>query len=95
MSSNDDQYGRYRRDEQEQHQRLLEQEAEIEDQRAWEAYLAGQTKIGELRVTERIIEMAKEHWIAVARKKGKTLKEAKIDGEFELVKMRKRLVALD
>ena len=93
MSSNDDSYGRYQRDEQEQYQRLLEQEREAEDKHAWEAYLAERTKL-ELRGTAQAIKVYRSHLIEAARKRGKTLKEAKIGAEFELAKMKKRLVVL-
>ena len=96
MSSNDDRYGWYQRDEQERRQRRLEQEREAEeDQRAWEAYLAEVTKRGQRGAVERLLNEMRSHTITLARSRGKTLKEAKVDGEFILAKMKKLLSSLD
>ena len=62
MSSNDDRYGWYQRDEQERRQRRLEQEREAEeDQRAWEAYLAEVTKRGQRGAVERLLNEMRSH----------------------------------
>ena len=94
MSGNDAQYGGwYQPDEQERRQRLrlLEQEREAEDERAWEAYLAEITKLGKLGTVERLLKEMRSHSIMLARTRGKSLKEAKIDGELLLAKMKRLL----